>query len=66
MNNNNKNDFSIIFEEIERFHNENPSFADNGINDEDLHNDETIRAFSDICREISTVENNPVQYLTFV
>ena len=60
-----KRDFSIIFNEIEKFHIENPSFNDNGINEEDLKNDATIREFTDICREINNTEPNPVVYLTF-
>jgi hypothetical protein len=60
-----KRDFSIIFNEIEKFHIETPSFIDNGIKEEDLKNDETIREFTDICREINNTELNPVVYLTF-
>lgn len=60
-----KRDFSIVFNEIEKFHIENPSFNENGINEEDLKNDETIREFTDICREINNNETNPTVYLTF-
>ena len=60
-----KRDFSIVFNEIEKFNLENPSFNDNGINEEDLKNDETIREFTDICREINNTEANPLVYLTF-
>jgi hypothetical protein len=59
------NDFSIIFKEIEKFHVENPSYNENGINEEDLMNDETIRAFSNICREINSDGNEPTICLTF-
>jgi len=58
-------DFSIIFKEIEKFHLENPSFNDNGVNDEDLKNDEAIREFTEICRQMNETGTNPVVYLTF-
>jgi hypothetical protein len=58
-------DFSIVFNEIEKFHIDNPSFNENGINEEDIKNDEIIREFSDICREINNTETNPAVYLTF-
>ena len=60
-----KNDFSIVFEKIEEYKKGNPSFAESGINCEDIKNDEAIRAFSDICREINSENNNPVVFLTF-
>ncbi|MFA5781847.1 MAG: hypothetical protein WC868_06220 [Bacteroidales bacterium] len=61
-----KNDFSIVFEKIEEYNKKNPSIAESGINCEDIKNDEAIRAFSDICREISSDNNNnPVVFLTF-
>ena len=63
--NNSKKDFSIIFEEIEKFHLENPSFNDNGINEEDLKNDVTIREFTEICRQIKDSETDSTVYLTF-
>jgi hypothetical protein len=63
--NNSKKDFSIIFEKIEKFHLENPSFNDNGINEEDLKNDVTIREFTEICRQINDSETDSTVYLTF-
>jgi hypothetical protein len=63
--NNSKKDFSIIFEEIEKFHLENPSFNDNGISEEDLKNDVTIREFTEICRQINDSETDSTVYLTF-
>jgi hypothetical protein len=65
VNKDTKRDFSIVFNEIEKFYIENPSFNDNGINEEDIKNDETIREFTDICREINNTETNPIVYLTF-
>jgi hypothetical protein len=59
------NDFSIIFEEIEKYNNENPSFINNLISDEDLQNEKAIREFSDICQEINLASNIPVVYMTF-
>lgn len=64
-NNNSQKDFSIVFKEIEKFHLENPSFNDNGVNEEDLKNDQTIREFIEICRQINDSETNPAVYLTF-
>jgi hypothetical protein len=63
--NNSKKDFSIVFKEIEKFHLENPSFRDNGVNEEDLKNDESIREFTEICRQINDSEANSPVYLTF-
>jgi hypothetical protein len=62
---NSKKDFSIIFKEIEKFHLENPSFSDIGISDEDLRNDESIREFTEICRQINDLEADPTICLTF-
>jgi hypothetical protein len=61
----NKKDFSIIFEEIEKYHKENPSFINNFASEEDLRQDESIRAFSEICQEINSVSSTPNVYLTF-
>ena len=58
-------DFSIIFKEIEKFHEENPSFIKNIVKEEDLQNEESIRAFSEICKEINSEGNNSVVYMTF-
>jgi len=58
-------DFSIIFKEIEKFHEENPSFINNLVNEEDLKHDETIRAFGEICQEINSAGNTPLVYMTF-
>ena len=63
--NNPKKDFSIIFKEIEKFHLENPSFNDNGVTEEDLQNDESIREFTEICRQITDSVTNSTVYLTF-
>lgn len=63
--NNSKKDFSIVFKEIEKFHLENPSLSDNGITEEDLQNDESIREFTEICRQIADSETNSTVYLTF-
>ena len=58
-------DFSIVFKEIEKFRLENPSFNDNSVTEEDLKNDETIREFTEICRQINDSETNSTVYLTF-
>ena len=58
-------DFSIIFKEIEKFHDENPQFSENIVSEEDLQNEAAIKEFSEICREINAAGNNPVMYLTF-
>jgi len=63
--NNLKKDFSIIFKEIEKFHLENPSFGDDGVTEEDLKNDESIREFTEICRQITDSESSSTVYLTF-
>jgi len=62
----NKNrDFSIIFEEIEKFSQEDSSISDNIISEDALQQDESIRAFSEICREINTEESNSIVFMTF-
>ena len=61
----NGKDFSIIFKEIEKYHEENPSFINDLISEEDLQNHKTIREFSDICQEINSASNTPVVYMTF-
>ena len=63
--NNTKKDFSIVFKEIEDFHLENPSFSDNSVNEEDLENYESIREFTEICRQIADSESSSTVYLTF-
>jgi len=65
MENENNNDYSLIFDKIEEYITENPSYNDSGVNEEDLQNDDTIRAFAEICREINSASNNPQVYLTF-
>jgi hypothetical protein len=63
--NSNFKDFSIIFKEIEKFHEDNPQFSENAISEEDLQNEAAIKEFSEICREINAAGNNPVVYMTF-
>jgi hypothetical protein len=59
-------DFSIIFKEIEKFHQKDSSINDNIVNEEDLQQDESIRTFGEICREInSTEESNSTVFMTF-
>lgn len=58
-------DFSTLFNEIEKFHSENPLFYKNIISREDLDDEETIRAFTEICEELKSFNSVPVQYLTF-
>lgn len=65
LNNTLTKDFSLVFNEINKFHAENPSFRDNYISLEDLHHNEIIKEFTDICREINDIGTNPIVYLTF-
>ena len=65
LNNISKTDFSLVFNEIEKFHSENPSFKDNFIPCEDLQHNEIIKEFTDICREINNIGQNPIVYVTF-
>ncbi len=58
-------DFSIIFEEIEKIHEENPSLIKSLVNEDDLQQNETIRAFGDICQEINSSDNSHNVYMTF-
>jgi hypothetical protein len=59
------NDFSIIFDEIEKFHDENPSYKFNFISEEDMNHDKSIREFTNICQEINSSPNTSVIYTTF-
>jgi len=61
----NNRDFLIIFKEMENFNQEDPSVKNNMVSDEDLKQDETIRAFGEICKEINMVENSSAVFLTF-
>jgi len=58
-------DFSIIFKEIEKFQQRDSSINDNIVKEEDIQQDESIRAFGEICREINSTENNSAVFMTF-
>lgn len=60
-----KSDFSIIFKEIENFHQKDSSIRDNLLKEEDLQEDESIRAFGEIYREINSEESVSPVFLTF-
>lgn len=60
-----KKDFSIIFEKIESYSRKDSSIEDNIISSDILQEDESIRAFSEICRKINSNENNPTIFTTF-
>ncbi len=62
---NNKRDFTIIFEEIEKINQKDSSIKDNIISEDVLQQDESIRIFSEICREINSSENNSTVFMTF-
>jgi len=62
---NNNRDFSIIFIEIEKYNQKDSSIKDNIINDDELQQDESIRAFGEICREINSNESNSTVFMTF-
>jgi hypothetical protein len=62
---NSNRDFSIIFEEIEKFSQKDSSIRDNIISEDVLQQDESIRAFSEICREINSNESNSAVFMTF-
>jgi hypothetical protein len=58
-------DFSIIFKEIEDFNMTDTSIVTNLVNEEERQQDESIRAFGEICRELNEIENNSTVFLTF-
>ena len=58
-------DFSMVFNEIDKFNLKDPTIKDNLVNDDILQMDESIRVFSEICREINSAENNSTVFLTF-
>jgi hypothetical protein len=60
-----KSDFSIIFEEMEKYRSGNPSNYEYDLNEDDLKNDCDIREFSEICRQINIGDSNSIVFLTF-
>lgn len=58
-------DFSIIFQEIEKYNSQDPSIKDNMIKEDELKQEQSIRVFGEICREINTVENSSNVFVTF-
>ena len=65
LNNDQRKDFSIIFNEIEKFHEKDSSILNNLSKEEDLAQDESIRKFGEICREISSNDCSTAVFLTF-
>lgn len=65
LNNDKSRDFSIIFNEIEKFHEKDSSILNNLSKDEDITEDESIRKFGEICREISSNDCSTTVFLTF-
>lgn len=61
----NNNDYTLIFEQIDKFNTGNPGFSENFINDEDLINDEAIREFCEICKEIQNDNCDTVEFISF-
>ena len=59
------NDFSIIFNEVEKYHQKDSSIQDNLVREDDLKLDESIREFGNICNEINSIESNTTVFLTF-
>ncbi len=62
---NSNRDFSIVFNEIEKYNIEDSSITENLVNEELLIQDESIREFSDICNEISTTSKDSSIFMTF-
>jgi len=60
-----KKDFTIIFREMEKIYQEDPSIIDNIVNEEDLQQDESIRLFGEICRELNSSDNSSAVFKTF-
>lgn len=58
-------DFSIIFKEIDEFKIKNPYITSLFKNEEVFNEDETIRAFGEICQEINSSSNQNVSFTTF-
>ena len=58
-------DFSIIFNEIDKFKEQNPSFVYSLMSESDLQQDENIREFSEICRQINSCDNPQLSFATF-
>jgi hypothetical protein len=58
-------DFSIIFKEVERFHQHDTSINCTLVNEEDLQQDKSIREFAEICKEINSLESDSTVFMTF-
>lgn len=58
-------DFSLIFNEVEKFHKKDSSILENLVTEDELKIDESIREFGKICNEINWDENNTTVFLTF-
>ncbi|MFA5433149.1 MAG: hypothetical protein WC319_09860 [Candidatus Paceibacterota bacterium] len=61
----NNSDFSLIFDEIEKFNQKDSSIIENLVTEDELKIDESIREFGKICSEISSNESNTTVFLTF-
>jgi hypothetical protein len=60
-----RSDFSIIFNEVDKFKSENPLFVYNLLSESDIQQDENIREFSEICQQINSSENTQYSFVTF-
>lgn len=58
-------DFSLIFNEVEKFHQKDSSILENLVTEDELKIDESIREFGKICNEINSNESNTTVFLTF-
>jgi len=60
-----KVDFTIIFEEIKKYKNNNPDFEQNLVEHRLEEETKKIREFGEICDEISSQSGSPIIFKTF-
>jgi hypothetical protein len=60
-----QSDFSIIFDEVEKYNCRDPKYRENVISEESFQENESIKAFGEICNEIGSHDNTPFIYATF-
>ena len=58
------NNYTLIFDQIDKYKVEDRRFFDNHLNEEDIIEDEAIREFCKICKEIQDNNDNVIEYFS--
>ena len=59
------NDFSIVFDKIKQYNEENALSSNDFLKSEEIITNEEIRDFGQICRELNEISNGIIIYQTF-